>query len=468
MDCSFGRITNKIGTVAKALLIAVTVATSSVSLSAEHFVILTDSPLPNPQVAITGRPEIEFAGTSGDDGFLLAGKQGTYGGWVGQVSKDSTVKWETAFSRQWPEMGARALVDANDGGFLVVGHGQSFDTAEAERNAVDPMRRLEIVEAAGYDHLTRLDKSGKVMWERRLFEGHERYSYCARETSDGVVVLGFTERTYQLAGTRLQPERIFVPSLTKIDLDGHIQWDRALVDDNLPALESSLIWHLSCTGLRVSRNGQVTVAVTVDEIKNAAKTAQGIVLPADYDNNTSNRGTLVVQLDREGHVLHSIRTPDAFNAFLFDDGSGFSLVEYLRYKLDRQKLAIADLLHKMLAAYTNASKAGVRITRLNQQLQTIDSVEISMPSFSDRLSAVLPARGGGYFVTGCDIDGFNSIARITASGSVSATLRIRPSDNINQCDTMGLAYAGADDEVLVFYGGRLDGNNVALLKLMRE
>jgi hypothetical protein len=274
--------------------------------------------------------------------------------------------------------------------------------------------------------------------------------------------------TYQLAGDKLKPHEIFVPSLTKFDSGGRIQWDRTLVREELPALESSIVWGLSCTGLLVSSNGQVTVAVTVDEIKGAAKTAKGFVLPAKYWDNTSARGTVLVQLDQEGRIVHSLRTVDAFSAFLFAEGSGFSLVEHLRYKLDYRKLANVDLIHKMFAAFTNNGKAGIRITRLNQQLQIVSSIEIPMPSFSDRLSAVLPARGGGYFVTGCDANGFNSIARVTTSGSISATLRIRPSDSINQCDTMGLAYGETDDEVLVFYGGRLDGNNVALLKVAPE
>jgi hypothetical protein len=55
-------------------------------------------------------------------------------------------------------------------------------------------------------------------------------------------------------------------------------------------------------------------------------------------DQTTARGTLIVQLDRNGHVLHSSKTSNVYTTYLFAQGSGFSLLEHLRHKLDVRKL----------------------------------------------------------------------------------------------------------------------------------
>jgi hypothetical protein len=60
---------------------------------------------------------------------------------------------------------------------------------------------------------------------------------------------------------------------------------------NIPEIEPF------CSSLHVSANGNVTAAVTVDEIKDVTQTAKSIVSPAKYWNDTSIRGTIVVQFD---------------------------------------------------------------------------------------------------------------------------------------------------------------------------
>ncbi|MGF6757542.1 hypothetical protein [Paraburkholderia sp. GAS42] len=454
--------------VLKAIFVGLFAATCSVSSFADHFVVLSDSPLPERKEATPGLPEISYAGPSAKGGLVLAGRQGFYSSWAAHVSDDATFAWVSTLPQQWPGIGATAVADARDGGFWVVGHGRSMDTRAAENQASSGLGRLMVTEAASYDNLARLDKSGQMLWQRRLFEGHQRFAYCVREAPDGPIVLGFSRQTYRAASDKSKSDAVFVPWLTKFDPAGHMQWDRALIGEDVPALESPDLRDPSCTGLQISAKGQITVAVTVIEIDGATKTSEGVVLPARYWDHTSARGTLVVQLSSDGHVLHSSRTSNAYSAYLFAQGSGFSLVEHLRYKLDSGRLAGADLLHMMSAIFDNVKATGIRITRFDERLQTISTQEIKLPALADRVSAVLQARSGGYFVAGCDQSGFNSIVHITATGSIGAIERIKPSPSINQCDTFGLANGRNDGEVLVFYGGSLDRNNIARLKVVPD
>lgn len=447
-----------------AILVGLFAAMCSVSAFADHLVVLSDSPLPTLQGASPVPPEITYAGASSSGGLVLAGDQGFYNGWTAHVSGDANYVWVSTFPQRWSAVGARAVSDARDGGFWVVGYGTSVDTTGVEHQFPNPMDRLKVVDAASYDYLARLDKSGNVFWQRRIFEGHQRFTYCVREASDGPIVLGYRSVTYRVSGDNTKPAIVDVPWLTKFDSQGRIRWDIPLVPDDMPAFETDDLRGSSCTGLHVSSNDQITVAFTALEFEGITKTSAGVVLPANYRDQAGARGTVVVQIDRDGHIVHSIKTTNASNAYLFAAGSGFSLVEHLRYKADDHKLPARDLFHVWAADIANIKRSGIRITRLDDRLETVSTQEISLPAFAGRVSAVLPARSGGYFVTGCDESGYNSIARVTTAGSISALQRIKPSPSINQCDTFGLANGQNDGEVIMFYGGRLDGNNVARLK----
>ena len=107
--------------------------------------------------------------------------------------------------------------------------------------------------------------------------------------------------------------------------------------------------------------------------------------------------------------------------------------------------------------------AGIRITRLSDKLQVLETHEISDPAFSDKLTAVLSSDTGGYFVTACDLDSVNSIAEISPADSIRAIHPIYKSPTANECAKVGLARGRAKD-LLVFFGSSLTGNRLLRLE----
>lgn len=457
------------GHLLKAIFAGLCITTCPIPAFAGHFQVLEDLTLPERPGATPGQAEIIDATPSANGGLLLAGRQGSYSAWTMHVSDNMKPDWVGAVDQGWPGIGARALADARDGGFWAVGYGRLSDTRAAERKNREPVRMLEIGLAVSYDYVARLDRTGKQLWRRPLFTGTPRRLYCIREAADGLVVLGDDSMTYRRAGDALPPATLSVPWLAKLDQEGRVLWEHTLVGDDQAVLVRPLnLQEPLCTRLQIAVDGRITVATTVDEIEGAVNGPEGTTLPDHYYDYRKSAGTLVVQLDGGGQVLHTARTDNADGAFLFAGANGYSLVEHMWQEPDRKKLKGANLLHIMAAMFANIQASGVRVTRFDNNLQKLDTQEIKLPAFFGRVSAVLPARSGGYFVAGCDESAYNSIAHITPAASVSAIERIKPSTRMNQCDTFGLAQGRNDGELLMFYGNSLVGNHIARLKMSAD
>jgi hypothetical protein len=294
-----------------------------------------------------------------------------------------------------------------------------------------------------------------------LFEGSAHRFYCIQDAVDGEVVLGTGSLTFADPGNPERPTVLVAPWVAKLDKEGRVLWERMLVSEHEPVLTSPQgNFNPQCTGLQISDDGRITVAVSVTEIADTQSSGGKITLPEHYYQHTKAIGTLVVQLDPDGRDLSTFRTDAADAAFLFAGSVGFSLVEHTKPAFDRSKGLGAGVVGMLAQAYAVINASGVRITSLDDHLRKIGAHETRLPALSNRLSAVLPMAAGEYIVAGCDQDSYNSLAKITSTGSVKAVQRILPSARANQCAEIGLAPGPTEGQLLMFFGNRLLGNNI--------
>jgi hypothetical protein len=458
---SYQRIRNKCA----AMLIATYVMLHSSLAVAEDFQIVDTVTLSPASGVAPERAQILDAASSSRGGLLLAGTQDASRAWTLHVSSDLRLDWSNLIDQGWPGYGARALADAHDGGYWVVGYGQSVDTRDEVRKSTLAGAWLKIVNAATFDYVSRFDGTGKQLWQRPMFEGAAHRLYCIREAGDGLVVLGHESVTYPDIEDPQRLYKLDAPWVAKLDKVGRLIWQRMLVSDHEPVLTSPLgNFESTCSGLQISNAGQITVAVTVTEIEDAKTVAGQIALPNRYYEHAKAAGTLLVQLDSRGREVRTLRTAGADKAFLFSGPDGFSLVEHMKPAPETPGNASAGLIRMLTQAFSVINASGVRITSLDDNLRKLDVSEIKLSAFSHTLSEVQPATPSGYFIAGCDENSFNSIAWITATGSVKSIQKILPSTRANQCAKIGLAQGATDRDIVVFFSNTLVGNNILRMR----
>jgi hypothetical protein len=129
---------------------------------------------------------IADASPSSKGGVLIAGRQGNSRSWTFYVSGAMHLQWSNITEQGWPGYGAVAMTDARDGGFWVVGYGQSADTQEDKRK----IGGKKIRDAVAFDYVSYVDASGRVVWQHAFLTGARRRIRCAKDGRDGLFVSG--------------------------------------------------------------------------------------------------------------------------------------------------------------------------------------------------------------------------------------------------------------------------------------
>lgn len=416
------------------------------------FVLLQQAQVPPPPWDTHHYLNIAYAGPSSKGGVLIAGRQGDSRSWTFYVSSAMHLDWSKIIEQGWPSYGAVAITDSRNGGFWVVGYGQTIDTQQEERKSGGNMRWMKIRGAVAFDYVSHLDEAGRLLWQRALFTGASHRIYCVKEGSDGLFVSGYDSLPAIDDGgapghTSIS---IYVPWVAKLGKQGNVLWERRVATDDEPILISASNPVPTCTGLEAGDDGGVTIAAVVEQIESAKRGPDGLYVPAQYERHISSKGTLIAKFDGAGNELHAIKLDSKAvdKTFLFATNRGFSVVDHIRPTGDTSQ--VKSVLDILPAVREVVSRSGVRITDLNSDLARLDEKNITIPPFFDRLSAVLPLRAGGYFMGGCDVDSKNSIAWITPSGSVGAIRKMDPAVGLSRCADMALGRTDSDDVFILF------------------
>ena len=414
------------------------------------FVLLQQSQVPPPPWDTHHYLDIKDASSSSKGGVLIAGGQGDSRSWTFYVSGAMHLDWSKIIEQGWPRYGAVAITDSRDGGFWVVGYGQTIDTRQEERKNGANRRWITIRGAAAFDYVSHLDETGRLLWQRALFTGASHRIYCVKEGSDGLFVSGYDSLPAIVDGDAAGETSVTVPWVAKLDKQGSVLWERRVAKEDEPILISDAHSVPTCTALEAGDDGGVTTAAVVEQIERAKRGPDGLHVPAQYERHLSSKGTLIAKFDGAGNKLQTIKLDSTAvdKTFLFATSRGFTVVDHIRPTGDlKQVKSVLDILP---AVRELISRSGVRITDLNSDLARVDEENIIIPPFFDRVSAVLPLRAGGFFIGGCDVDSKNSIAWITPSGSVGAVRKLDPAVGLSRCANMALGRTDSDDDFMLF------------------
>jgi hypothetical protein len=409
----------------------------------------------------TDGPDVIFdAEQSRKGGFLLAGQKGYRSAWTEAVSTDLRETWTNTPKLGWRSFVALSLIDAKDGGFWAVGNARAYDTNLLERPGMSFKETEPIIEKATNDYLAKFDAAGKLTWQRPLDQHPRGRAYCLQEAPDGLFLLESRPTVYHDADHIDRPVVLEVPWIAKFDRDSHLVWEKPLSGDRLPLAVSIDALHgipKTCGGLVVGKQGAITVALPVTVLSNAHADSKGIAIPSLRLDQMEN-DTLVVTLDTAGNEKQRSIREGSDGAFLFPDPSGFLLVEHLKPPFDF-KAARGNVGSMMLGISNVLKSSGVRISKLADDLSSIETHEKKTTNLTTFLTAALPDRFGGFWVSGCNADHESFLVHLDHVGTADFTERMQPNPG-NECAKVGLANGLRDDELLVFMGSHAIQNKV--------
>jgi WD40 repeat protein len=139
-----------------------------------------------------------------DGGYLIVGGTWSFGAggsdvYVLKLDKNGNKQWEKTFGGEDDDE-ANAVVQTPDGGYLIVGGTKSF--------------------GAGWDvYVLKLDKNGKKQWEKTFGGEYDDWANAVVQTQDGGYLIVGTTRFFEVGA-----EDVYV---LKLDKNGKKQWEKA-------------------------------------------------------------------------------------------------------------------------------------------------------------------------------------------------------------------------------------------------
>jgi len=143
----------------------------------------------------------------------VSGNHGNADAWVVKLDKSGEIQWQRCLGGKG-EDAARAVQQSSDGGYIVAGYTWSEDGDVSSNH--------------GYDDawVLKLDKTGNIQWQMCLGGSNSERAYAIQETSDeGYIVAGFTVSSDgDVSGYHGGSDAWIV----KLDKNGKIQWQKCL------------------------------------------------------------------------------------------------------------------------------------------------------------------------------------------------------------------------------------------------
>jgi len=116
---------------------------------------------------------------TGDGGYIVAGETGSFGArdkdiWILKLSSTGAIEWQRTYGgSEWET--DPSIQQTNDGGYIVVGHTESFGVGGADI------------------WILKLSSAGDIEWQRTYGAGEQEYAPSIQQTSDGgYIVAGHT------------------------------------------------------------------------------------------------------------------------------------------------------------------------------------------------------------------------------------------------------------------------------------
>lgn len=157
----------------------------------------------------TGYDVASWIEATPDGGCIVAGETTSYGdgaldAWLIKLAADGTIEWQETLGGA-AETWIHCIRSTSDGGYIACG-----DKGDDDFGRLDGM-------------LVRLDRQGKVLWERLYGGSKENAFYGIQTTSDGgYIVYGATGLTASLDSS------LYAPWYAKVDSNGHCEWQMSI------------------------------------------------------------------------------------------------------------------------------------------------------------------------------------------------------------------------------------------------
>lgn len=413
-------------------------------------------------------PRIRSFNVSRDGSLLLAGSTDSTHSLFMKMNPSGKIEWLKTIDQKWPIYTSLYSFDSSDGGYWSIGFAFDRDTREDVRKEINSAKRREIDDRARYQYLLKMDSSGEPLRQSHLPSIQTHNVTCGIDVNDGFVFTGLDHFTYDDPSTTTGKNTIAVHWIEKTDKDGNMLWQKSLSQDENEVLEFRfyLQGQSNCKGL-IASSGTIVWATTV--VHSVLERAEG--KEANEQTHSTQRPqyeTVILMLDQAGNEIHRVKSKDADNAFLFPLSDGFSLVEHFLPRVPDAVMKLPLLLAAGPIALANSIDGGVRITKLDADLQVVKTNEYKIPAINAKLGDILFTKNGGYLLAGCNNDSVQAIVYLNGISNKFEVSSIYPHKTMNQCAEFAWAENSLNDKFILLTSNSLDGHKVMTIKYLPQ
>jgi hypothetical protein len=418
--------------------------------------------------AISDGPRIRSFNLSGDGGILLAGSTDSSHSLFMKINTAGKKVWSKLIDQKWPVYSGFNAFDSSDGGYWGIGYAYSRDIREDRRKETNPLKRREIEDQTSYQYLLKMDSSGEPLKQSQLSTIQTHNITCGIEVDNGLVFIGWDHFTYDNPSAKSGENTIAVPWIEKTDKDGKMLWQKTLSQDGNEVLELrfDLQSQRNCKGL-ITSSGKIVWATSVQH------TALARLVGNDAQPQTNSPvrpqfETVILMFDQAGNEIHRMISKDADNAFLFPSSDGFSLVEHFLPHVPDSVMKLPLFLAAGAISAINSTDGGVRLTRLDANLQVLKTSEYKIPAINAKLGDVFLQKNGKYFLAGCNTDGVQEFLYLNSINNKFEVSSIYPHKSMNQCAEFAWTENPLNNELLLFTSNTLDGHKLMTIKYVPQ
>lgn len=160
-----------------------------------------------------------------DGSFIICGSttsfSGTYDPFAIKINQSGTVEW-SKYYRWWNEDHGNAIIQTNDGGFIITGYSNSFSIGAFDVYSL------------------KIDQSGGLMWARAYGGSENDYGNSIRTTPDGGYIIGGYTFSYGVGGDAY---------ILKLWGDGALKWTKTYGGagfDNIKDIQNASNGFIAC------------------------------------------------------------------------------------------------------------------------------------------------------------------------------------------------------------------------------
>lgn len=169
-----------------------------------------------------------------DEGYIMAGQissrrtniighHGGYDSWIIKFNKDGNIEWQRYLGGKGEEW-AKSIQQTTDGGYIIAGETDSSDG--------------DVTGHLGESDywIVKLNKKGEIEWQRCLGGSDDEYAESIQQTTDGGYIVG--GRTYSNDGNVTGNHGNDDAWVVKLDKEGKIEWQKSLGGSNSDQVQS--------------------------------------------------------------------------------------------------------------------------------------------------------------------------------------------------------------------------------------